>query len=47
MISSPEHWVMGFLHAGAAVICVQAVEPHELDVLRLVRSHGLERHIVR
>lgn len=37
----------GLLHVGAAVICVQAVELHELDVLRLVRSHGLERHIVR
>lgn len=37
----------GLLHVGAAVICVQAVESHELDALRLVRSHGLERHIVR
>ena len=37
----------GLFHTDAAVICVQAVEPHELDVLRLVRGHGLERHIVR
>ncbi len=47
MISSPEHWVMGFFHTGAAVICVQAVEPIGTEHFPLVRSHGLERHIVR
>ena len=34
------------LHIGAAVVGVQAIEPHELDILRLVGSHGLQWHVV-
>ena len=36
----------GLLHISAAVVGVQTVEPHEMDILRLVGSHGLQGHVV-